>query len=188
MLILEKIHKFANRLFRSKNGLWTPDGIAPIKRNVQIIKTTADGRKFVYLARNIVTNSGDEYYAERAAAETPSTDFSNSTAGLRLGSGTTTPAKTDTDVSTFITGAAVAVDGSYPTTSDSDGDNTGSGADIVSWRYQYTAAAFSAAVAEGAIVNNDASPTSALTHFNSSFTKTSSDTLKIFINHEFLGS
>ena len=188
MLIKERLFKFANRIYRSKNAIWTPDSVAPIRRNVHIVVTKPDGRKFAYLGLNIVTNAGDEYYAERGAAETPSTDFSNSTAGLRLGSGNTTVTKADTDVSTFITGAATAVDASYPTTSDGDSDNVSSGADIVSWRYQYSASAFSASVAEGAIVDNDASPTAALNHFLATFDKTSSDTLKIFINHEFTGA
>ena len=75
-------------------------------------------------------------------------------------------------------------------TNDSDGDNTGSGVDIVSWRYSYlTTEGNVSGIIEGAIVDDDTTPTGALTHFlfAASFNKTSSDTLKVFVNHEFAG-
>lgn len=190
MLYRERLLKFANRVYRSANGLWTPDDVVPLKGNVFAIlrPDKGEGDPLLYVGRNIVTNTGDQYYAERGAVDTITNDYSNTTAGLRLGSSSAAVGKTDTDVTTFITGAATAVDSGYPQVSDPDADNTGSGSDIASWRYQYSAASFSAAVKEGAIVNNDASPASALNHFLiTEFTKTTNDTLKMFINHEFLG-
>lgn len=135
---------------------------------------------------NIVTNDGDVYYAQSIAAETPTDDFDGGSSGLRLGSASTTPVKTNTDVGTFLSGTGHALDSGYEKTNDDDADNTGSGTDIVTWRYSYTTAQGNAnGIAEGAIVDNITTPTAALTHFlfAASFNKTSSDTLKVFVNH-----
>lgn len=140
---------------------------------------------------NLVTNDGDTYYAQSACAETPDDDFDGASSGLRLGSDNTTPTKTDTDVTTFLSGSDHALDGTYPMTDDSDSDNTGSGVDIVSWRYSYlTSEGNVSGIQEGAIVDDKSTPTAALTHFlfAASFSKTSSDTLKVFVNHEMLGT
>jgi len=190
MLYRERLLNFANRVYRTANGLWTPDNVVPLKGNVMAIlrPDLGEGDPLLFVGKNIVTNDGDIYYAERAAVDTITTDFSNGTAGLRLGSSSAAVGKTDTTVTTFISGAATAVDSGYPQVTDPDADNTGDGADIVSWRYQYSSGAFSAAVKEGAIVDNDGAPTKALNHFLiTEFTKTNSDTLKMFINHEMLG-
>lgn len=190
MLYRERLIKFGNRVYKTVHGLWTPDNVVPIKRNVMAILRPDHGQgdPLLFLGRNIVTNDGDVYYAQRGVEATPTDDFSNTTAGLRLGSSSAAVSKTDTDVTTFITGALTAVDSGYPKSPDDDADNTGDGTDIASWRYQYGTSAFSAAVKEGAIVDNDTTPTAALNHFLiTEFTKTNSDTLKMFINHEFLG-
>ena len=138
---------------------------------------------------NIVTNDGDAYYAQVAVGETPDDDFT--TGGLRLGDDNTSPTKTDTDVTSFLSGSAHAEDATYPQTDDADGDNTGSGADIVTWRFSYTTGEGNVSdIIEGAIVDDTTTPTAALTHFlfASTFSKTSSDTLKVFVNHTFNGT
>lgn len=139
---------------------------------------------------NIITNAGDTYYAQSAAGESPTNDFDGASSGLRLGSANTTPVKTATDVTTFLSGTGHALDATYERTADPDTDNTGDGADIVTWRYSYATSEGNAnGIQEGAIVDNRTTPTTALTHFlfASSFNKTSSDTLKVFVNHEFTG-
>jgi len=178
-------------VFLSKHGIWTPDLVSEIRSNVVAIRRGAVTKEAeLFLGLNIITNTGDTYYARRAAAETPSPNFAATTARLRLGSSSAAVAKTDTDVTTFITGASTAVDSGYPKTNNTDdADNTGDGVDIVSWRYQFGTSGFSGSVKEGAIVNA-ASPTSALNHFlfAAAIAKTNSDTLKVFVNHEALGS
>jgi hypothetical protein len=146
-------------------------------------------RELIVPGLNIVTNAGDEYYAERGAAETPGTDFAT-VGGIRLGSDNTAPTKTDTDVTTFLAGTGHAIDGTYPQSDDSDGDNPDAAADAVSYRYSYTTAQGNAnSIIELAIVDNTTTPTVALTHalFAASFNKTSSDTLKVFVTHTFNG-
>jgi len=147
-------------------------------------------RELLIPGLNIVTNDGDVYYAELACEETPTDDFDAAGAGFRLGTNAAAPGKTDTDVGTEDTAGRKATDATYPQTSDPDGDNTGSGVDIATWRVSYlTSEANIVSIAEGAICDDRVTPTAALTHFlfASTFTKTSSDTLKVFVNHEMLG-
>ena len=155
-----------------------------------VLRNERVGLELLVPGLNIVTNDGDTYYAQSAAGETPDDDFDAAASGLRLGDDNTSPTKTDTDVTAFLATSAHALDGTYPMTADTDGDNTGAGVDIVSWRYSYlTSEGNVVAIIEGAIVDDRTTPTAALTHFLFAgvFTKTSSDTLKVFVNHTMNG-
>jgi len=148
------------------------------------------GAKTIIHGVNIVTDDGDTYYAQSACGETPDDDFDGASSGLRLGDDNTTPTKSDTDVTSFLSGSAHALDGTYPQTDDQDGDNSGAGVDIVTWRFSYTTGEGNVSgIDEGAIVDDRTTPTAALCHFlfAATFSKTASDTLKIFVNHTFNG-
>ena len=126
------------------------------------------------------------YYAQKIVGTTLTKDFAGASSGLRLGSGSTAPAKTDTNVTTFVTGASIAVVATYPKVNDADADNTGAGTDIVTWRYDFTTSQGNGTgYAEGAIADDKTTPTAVLTHFlfAAAFDKTSSDTLKVIVNH-----
>lgn len=86
--------------------------------------------------RNLVTDEGDKFYAQRACAETPTNDF----ASLYLATaGPGTPGKTDNySAFTVAGGSEKAKSAGYPKTNDDDSDNTGSGVDVVSWKFEYT--------------------------------------------------
>lgn len=155
---------------------------------IAVLRDPLLGRELVVPGMNIVTNDGDQFYAQAAASETPTDDFP--AGGFRLGTAATAPTKADTDVTTEDAAGRKAIDATYPRTADPDGDNTGAGVDIVTWRVSYTTAeAIITGIQEGAIVDNTTTPTAALTHFlfAASFNKTASDTLKVFVNSEFLG-
>ena len=158
---------------------------------VAVLENAKNGSKKIVHGVNIVTNDGDAYYAQSACAETPDDDFDGASSGLRLGSDNTSPTKTDTDVTTFLSGSDHALDATYEKTDDQDTDNTGAGVDIVTWRYSYlTSEGNVDGIIEGAISDVRAGPSTAvLTHFlfAASFNKTSSDTLKVFVNHQFNG-
>ncbi len=161
-----------------------------VVQTVNGISRLAWPQKSITPALNLVTNDGDVYYAQSSGSETPTDDFDAAVGGLRHGSASTAATKTDTDVTTFLSGTGLVVDATYPTTNDSDGDNTGAGTDILTWRFSYgTGDGNATGIYEGAIVENRTTPTAALTHYiyAASFNKTSSDTLKVFVNHEFLG-
>ena len=163
--------------------------------NICIVKENQDtGDKTWLYAKNIVTNDGDLYYAQKSVGETPTTDFGGSDGRMELRTGSATPAKAHvySDVTTPVTASRKAKDSGYPKTNDSDSDNTGSGTDIVTWRTSWTTSDFNAnAIIGGCFHVGGASPASGsklLTHFSiTSFNKTSSDTLKIFVNHTFNG-
>jgi hypothetical protein len=163
--------------------------------NVCIVRENQDtGEKTWLYTHNIVTNDGDLYYAQKAVAGTPTSDFGGSDGRMELRTGSATPAKAHvySDVTTPVTASRKIKDSTYPKTADDDSDNTGSGTDIVTWRTSWTTSDFNAtAIIGGCFHVGGASPASGsklLTHFSiTSFNKTASDTLKIFVNHTFNG-
>lgn len=160
--------------------------------NVIAVLTREDGEKEWFSAKNIVTDAGDRFYAQTIVGTTQTTNF-KTTGYLYLGTSAVTPTKSDAQVGSVIASGSVALDSGYPVVSDPDTDNTGSGVDIVTWRFTFgTAVANANNISEGAIANSstyNASGTS-LTRFlfASTFNKTSSDTLKVFVNHEMRGT
>jgi len=160
---------------------------------VAVLEDVKTGDMKIVDGKNLVTDYGDLYYAQMAAGETVSQDMDGANAGIRLGSCNTAPNKTEDDVITFLSGTIMTLDTGYEKTSDTDSDNTGAGTDIVTWRYSYaTDQGNVSGIVEGAICANRTTPsgTDCLTRFTfaSAFTKTSSDTLKIFVNHNFYGT
>lgn len=164
------------------------DPIVNTKNNIVAVLYGPDGRvkeRHTFYGKNLVTNVGDQYYAEAIVASgsviTP--------AGMRVGSSAVAPTKTDTSVGSVVASGSVATDSGYPRTADNDADNTGGGADIVTWRFSFgTAAANANGIQEVAIVDSLTSPTAALMRGTvASFNKTSSDTLKVFVNHTING-
>lgn len=161
-----------------------------------VLRNTLTGAKRTMRTHNIVTNAGDHYYAQTAAEETKLFTV----AGMRLGTHATTPtapAKTDvklqtTTGSTLLASSEKVIDATYPKSDDSDGDNTGAGIDIVTWRTSWLVSeANSANIATVDLPDSltDGSITQSLSiaNFAAKFTKTSSDTLKVFVNHTFNG-
>jgi hypothetical protein len=177
-------------------GLRGPNDKCRIRGQVVAVLTHQNGEKETFITHNIVTNDGDEYYAETAAQETPNFTV----AGMRLGSNAgvaTAPLKTDvklqtTTGSSLIASSAKAIDGTYPRTSDPDADNPGAGADIVTWRTSYTTSeANSNDIASldlpDSLTDVSITKSLAVANFATKFNKTSSDTLKVFVNHTFNG-
>jgi len=136
----------------------------------------------VFETHNIITSAGDKHYAQKFCGEIPSVDFS----GIRLGSDDTAPTKADIDVTTYLENTSHALASGYPKTNDDDSHNTGTGENVVTWKYSYEASeSIASSINEGAIVDNIVTPTSALCHFifSSSFNKTINEELMIFVNH-----
>ena len=84
--------------------------------NVCIVKEDSEGNKSWLYAENIVTNDGDLYYAQKAAGESPTSDFGGSSGRMELRTGSATPAKGDTynSVTTPDTATRKAIDNKYP--------------------------------------------------------------------------
>lgn len=158
-----------------------------------------------FYGHNIVTNDGDLYYAQKAAGETPDAThgFDTAEGRLVLRNAATAVAKTDVYLQLDVTTTGAldaaptdyqALNATYPLTADVDSDNTGAGVDIVTWLYDWLTTELNATgIVGGGIVDaNTNDPPGAtdllLNHFTvTSFDKTASDTLKVFVNHEMLG-
>lgn len=157
--------------------------------NIDMIK------EFDY-THNLVTDDGEIFYAKQGAGETPATNENFQSGRFELGTTAYTEAETDTftnfDVSgtSKISGSRQTFTAGYPKTNDTgDADNTGDAVDAVSYAVNYSAASFSDTDIEQGCIHDNASPVSAtklLSVFSfTSFAKTSSDTLKVFVNHAF---
>jgi len=181
--------RLATKIYSTAGSLWIPSLSLVLPRHQNVLAVLDDE---VVAGSNIVTNVGDEYYAKRGAGQaSPTPNFAAAPAGLRLGSGTTAPAKTNDNVVTFITGTGKNATSGYPQANDQSAENTGKGVKVVTYRYDYTREDFNhASVAEGAIVANITGTTTALTRFlfAAPFAKTADNTLTVFVNHQMLGS
>ncbi len=186
MLLRERVYGFRNRVYKTRHGIWTQDGIVPIHMNILAVIENLEG-KSLYPGHNIVTNDGDLHYAERMANESVTNVFTThelASAG--------TPGKTANRSNVTVIGSTQKVQASgYPKTNDGDADNTGAGTDIVSNLGSYAKADFNAASITHGIITN---PTPAASEvcltvyaFAAGFGKTADDTLKVFVNHEALG-
>jgi len=152
-------------------------------------------KEFDY-THNLVTDDGEIYYAKKGAGETPATNENFLSGRFEMGTTAYTEAETDTftnfDVSgtSKISNSRQTFTSGYPKTNDTgDADNTGDATDAVSYAVNYSAASWNDTDVEQGCIHDNASPVSAtklLSVFSfTSFAKTSSDTLKVFVNHAF---
>lgn len=179
---------------RVKEEILTTGSVLAVLRDVNL------ERELLIPGLNIVTNEGDLFYAQRSVIEQPDDDHFTTGAAfafdgiMELYNGATPPpdkAFDRSDMVTLVTGSDQVMDGTYPRTADPDGDNTGSGADIATYRVSYATGDANAAGIDDVVLTNPAPGASEnlLMHANfaAPFEKTASDTLKVFVNHEFLG-
>lgn len=155
---------------------------------IAILRNEKTGLYRVIETHNIVTDAGDIYYAQQAANESPTNTFNT----LELGTAGTPGKAADRDDFTPIASTQKAVKATYPRTADPDADNTGDGADVTTWTFEYAAGDFNnAAITHGWITITAAGAGAALlTGFaftGGAFAKTASDTLKVIVNHTFNG-
>jgi hypothetical protein len=152
-------------------------------------------KEFDY-THNLVTNDGEIFYAKQGAGETPATNENFASGRFEMGTTAYTEAEGDTynefDVSgtSAISGSNQVFTAGYPKTNDTgDSDNTGDATDAVSYAVNYSAASWNDTDVEQGCILDNSSPVSAtklLAVFSfTSFAKTSSDTLKVFVNHAF---
>ena len=159
------------------------------KYNVLAIVRNKYGEiKNIIKAKNIVTNDGDLFYAQKGCGEAPTYAFVNCV----LGTGIAAAAKDDDyDDVTPIADTNKAPSANYPKTNDTDEDNTGAAVDSVTWKYYWLGADFDdAAIAEACItIAAPEAGSKVLTRFKfvAAFAKEATDTLTLYVNHNFLG-
>ena len=198
ILFRNRVHRFANKVYETAHSIIVEGLFVPKRRNILIVLENEEG-KFLQAAHNLVTDAGDQFYAEKAAGQTPTNNFANlylSTVPWDTGH----PAKNSTtdNLASVIAGSEKAPTAGYPTTNDTDSDNSGAGVDVVTWAYSYAKADFSdpdveaGAIAVASVTSwGTATGTDpVMTAFNISpaFGKTTNDTLKFFVNHTFNGA
>ena len=187
------------------NGNTRPETLDS-KNNICVVLKKQDGTKHWFYGENLVTNDGDIYYAKKGAGESPSSNenfgLTKASCILQNPSSADTPAKADDygEVSDPIvtSGAEKLVSSNYPKSNDQDSDNSGKGADVITYKFEWTTAQIDTssgnAITGGCILDTDATPANGvkiLTHWNfsspASFHKTSTDTLTLYVNHTMNG-
>lgn len=163
-------------------------------RIVAVVENVNTGQKRIYESDNIVTTSGDAYYAALATRgqNSPPISFSAIMLGTSCLNGF--PAKTSVVSSqTSSAGAIKIFTAGYPKVVDVDADNTLTGlSTVVTYLASWGTTDFAATVSSVQIVPSGASNPAPLDPvlMHATFgpvTKTSSDTLKLFVNHRFSG-
>ena len=210
----KELYNYDTLIHSTENKI--PTQIDP-KNNICVVVTHQDNSKEWWYGSNLVTDWGDIYYAKKSAGETPSTgeNFYAPSCVLNNPASADTIAKLDKYgqvLSPITTGTGTATDSvrpltvaspTYPKTNDQDSDNGGAGLDSVSYRFDWsqtqmdTGSGTQNPIRGGAIYDasrtgsNLTATTLILTHWNfanpTSFHKTSTDTLKLFVNHTFNG-
>ena len=163
---------------------------------VLILRDVATGEVQTTEVKNIVTEAGDQFYAERAVEwvydPSPIPAPTNAFDTIFFGSdGTTAPTDTDDfgDL-TPITGAVKLVTTDWPKVNDQDVLNTGGGLDVISWKFEFLPADFEAPtigndIEELVIAEAAASGTDPILNraVFSGVTKTLGQSLTAFVNH-----
>ncbi len=167
--------------------------VKTIGRVTAVLTNVYTGKVRVHETTNLVTIVGDIHYAQAAVGETPTNDFQNGLMELYNGASAAPAQGNDrSNMTGLVSGSAKAFDTNYPKTNDGDADNTGAGTDVATFLVSYATGEANASNIDDVIITNSAPGASEplLMHaeFAAPFTKTSSDTLKVFVNHTFEGA
>jgi hypothetical protein len=135
--------------------------------------------------KNIVTSTGDIYYAQKACAETPTNNYTDM---YLCSAGPGSPAKTDNRANfTDIAGTNKTKSANYPRTADPDTDNTGNGANVASWLFSYSAGDGNwANISHAYVTKNTPGANESLLcgiKFAANWSKDSNTSAKVFVNH-----
>lgn len=171
---------------------------------VMVLENIHTGEKTTYTGKNIVTDAGDLFYAQRCALLTVGspigpvpTNFTDTNGVPDMlmelysgASGAPDKANDRSDLATLVTGSDQVIDATYPKVNDDDVNNTGAGVDIVTYRVTYaTGDANNASIADVILTNPDQGASEPiLMHAEfTPFAKTTSFILKVFLNHQLNG-
>jgi hypothetical protein len=182
--------KVSTSMSRSRGA---SDGLGEQMRllgRVEAVRRGPDGRiKARCVVKNLITATGDQYYAGRAAL---SSSLPAQATGMRLGTGSTAVAKTGAGAAivTYLSGSNKAFDSGFPTVSGG----------VVTYKRTYAAGeATTASAITEAVINNDTITNDNATTATAANTisrvlltgigsKGASDTLTITWTHTLLGA
>jgi len=154
-------------------------------RGIAVLIDAKTGKiKKVIHGKNVVSLVGEIYYAQRGANESPTYDFTSG--GMKLGTGTTTPTQSDTDIETDIGSSYKTMFSGYPKSNDTE--SGGGATNKVTYKvYWDTTEANASNISEAVIVTDSGAPPSGLLCrllFSTPFEKTSAENLVVYIHHE----
>lgn len=173
--------------------------------NVVMVLRDAETGKVLRIveSHNRVVDEGTKYYAQRGANETPTYTFNAGKLALASSYRDTEASGTAQTLNRLVftsgTSGIRNFDSTYPKTNDSDTDNTGAGVRTITYRRTYTTSEANFLIKALGICRNGATTNPAaasalrkiLNYLTFSaaeqITKTSSQTLKVFVNHTFSG-
>jgi len=151
---------------------------------------------------NTVTNDGDRYYSYRGANEQPTDDYFTTGSALAFDgimelykSVSAAPSKSAVrsglTSGVLITGSDQSMDSNYPKSDDQDAANTGKDPDAITYKVTYaTGDANDSGIDDVIITNPSPSAGDKMLMWADglgSFTKTASDTLVVYVNHQMTG-
>lgn len=164
-------------------------------------RSCACGKVEVSVWHNIITNAGDQFYAEAASkgiTASPASltdDFDTMSVATAVTTACGTKTADGGDITTVPTGGTKAIDSGYPQLNDPDTNNPGTtGADILTWRTTYSTSQANGTLVglaiheSGTTLGSGTDPILMSVDLSPSITKTSGMSLAFFVNHNFLGS
>lgn len=169
---------------------------------VAVLRNEKTGLFELAETENIVTNDGDLFYAERGtlravgATITPvPTNFTDANGVPDMimelyqnDGGAPTKASNRSTPGTQV-GTGKVIDSGYPTVNDADGDNTGAGTDVITYRVSFGTTEVNGAIDDVILTNpTPGASEPCIMHADGlAVTKASGDTLKVFVNHTMNG-
>lgn len=165
---------------------------------VAVLRDTTTGAVRTYTTKNIITDPGDLFYAERSVQTAIPTNFVDGSGNfdgvVELYNGASAaPAKGNdrSDLVGLVAGSEKTMSSTYPKVADADVLNTGSGTDIVTYLAHWLDSEANVAGIADVIITNPspgaAEPLLMHAEFDAPFAKTSNETLDVFINHRMNG-
>jgi hypothetical protein len=145
------------------------------------------------LILGIVTTAGNVWFAQKSCGQVPTNDFDSLYLATACSEGGGVPIVTSNYGSfTVVAGSEKHVTATYPQSPDADADNTGDGATIASWKFEYVVADGPfAAITHSFIAKTGAGGTDPILDgykWGAAWAKDASTSAKVFANQAMLGA
>ena len=158
-----------------------------------VLTNEVTGQKKLIWGKNIVTTAGNTWYAQSACGTAPTNDFDSLYLATACSEGGGTPTVTSNySHFTVHAGSEKHKTATYPMSPDTDADNTGDGATVVSWAFAYTTGDGPFVdITHSFIAKTGAGGTDPILNgykWGATWQKDASTSCKVFANHTILGA
>jgi hypothetical protein len=189
---MRAIYQVPASWLRKASGLLVPRDRVTVRGTIVAVVKGPDGRvKQREVTKNIVTDDGSQWYAERGPA-TPVMTEGFLTGIMELGTAGNAPVvgSDRSDMTAKLTPQKAMTSG-YPKVNDTDVDNGSGGVDVLTWLAQWAGGEATDAAIDRVLITNTSPGASenCLSYgvFPAPVNKGGSDTLKVFVNHQLVG-